>query len=457
MKRFCLLAICFCMLGLSLPVTTGPVQADDPTVAQATTNVYLPLLRSTTQQRSIFGVEGFRLENDTVLLGLADLQTTWFRLNGLRWRDLQPTPDGTFNWNDPRIVQLEQRLLAAQRMNNEVVLIVRGSPQWATTPYAADCAPINPVHYEAFAQFLEVVVERYSQPPFNVRYWELGNEPDAFIFSGDAGYGCWGVIGDEFYGGRAYGEMLNVVYPRIKAVNPEVQVLNGGLLLDDPESPAGRFFVGMLEAGAGNSLDILAFHSYVFYTPGNPDGDRPDLSDRKIAYLRGLMQQYGVNKPLFNTEGALLCAEVSDECRLAQAHAIPRLFARAARDELVGLIWYALDDDSFRNTSLLASSNLSFRRPSYVSFQMASRTLQRATYQGPVVGLPEGAEGYIFRQGGRTIVVAWSNTPQTALIQVGDTPQCREFNGGAFACSATGGFVTVDLGPGPRYLIAGQP
>ena len=64
--------------------------------------------------------------------------------------------------------------------------------------------------------------------------------PTPTSFDTIRGYGCWGVRTDPYYGGRAYGDMLKVVYPAIKASNPAVQVLHGSLLLDRPYNPQTR-------------------------------------------------------------------------------------------------------------------------------------------------------------------------------------------------------------------------
>ena len=46
------------------------------------------------------------------------------------------------------------------------------------------------------------------------------------IFDGDLFIG-----NDPYYGGGYYAEMLKIVYPQIKAADPEAQILIGGLLL----------------------------------------------------------------------------------------------------------------------------------------------------------------------------------------------------------------------------------
>jgi hypothetical protein len=51
------------------------------------------------------------------------------------------------------------------------ILIVQGSPRWATTPYQADCAPINPAKYDRFAAFLAGAADSFDILPYNAYYW----------------------------------------------------------------------------------------------------------------------------------------------------------------------------------------------------------------------------------------------------------------------------------------------
>jgi hypothetical protein len=138
-------------------------------------------------------------------------------------------------------------------------------------------------HFIGFAQFVAEAVERYSQPPYDVRYWEIWNEPDVGlgVIPAQSGFGCWGDPDDPYFGGGYYAEMLKVVYPVIKQVNPEIIVLIGGLLLDcdpvdPPESPPGsgilkdcssaKFFQGILEEGGEIILMELAFTHMIIIT-----------------------------------------------------------------------------------------------------------------------------------------------------------------------------------------------
>ena len=255
---------------------------------------------------------------------------------------------GDRNWS--MMSDLETQLVNASSRGQSVILIVRSTPAWARDSRwpSAYCGPIDPSHYQDFANFMFDVVERYSVPPYNVKHWELYNEPDYPINTiGDPygePHGCWGTfmepgINDPYNNGRAYGEMLKVVYPKIKQADPEAQVITGGVLLDcDPrlqppnyamsqcavrgkDETFPKFFEGILVSGAGNSFDGVSFHSYEYYpywfgekigqfvndewnTSWNTTG--PVLV-KKVEYLNQLLQQYSVfGKDLYSTESAVL-------------------------------------------------------------------------------------------------------------------------------------------------------
>src|SRR5690606_16521078 len=157
----------------------APLHAQTPPPSY---QVNLPML-SSGPPRGQLGIETTRLAPNRDLAGLTAMAPGWVRRNGLRWRDVEPLPGGGYRWDAPALQALETELIAASQRGLRVVLVVQGSPEWAVDPFGVDCAPINPQHYENYARFLEAAVARYSAPPFNVKYWELGNEPDAFVFT----------------------------------------------------------------------------------------------------------------------------------------------------------------------------------------------------------------------------------------------------------------------------------
>lgn len=452
LRKISLLLILLAVVGVA------GLRAAEPATGQY--RVFLPALGSS-GPRGLLGVEfsaGDSVHN------VAELGPGWVRRNALRWSEIEPVRGAGYRWNTPSVRALERQLVEASQRDLRAILVVHSSPHWAVTPYGADCAPINAEFYDDYVRFLSEAVRRYSGPPYNVRFWELGNEPDAYVFSSDAVFGCWGQPEQELYGGQAYGELLKRAYPAVKAIAPKAQVLNGGLLLDEPyvaSTDAGRsarFLEGMLEVGAGNSFDILAFHSYSFYA-GTPDGTTGSV-DWKPGYLRNLLARYGLSKPLFNTEGALLCVEVSDACRNAQAHAIGRLYVRALRDELMGFVWYLYSGDGFHNTSLVDVALPGGRRPAYAAHRQATTALAGYSYGAAVSGLPSGVEGHRLVRSGEAQIVLWANsvTPVALSIGAASNLRCADWNGQSIACSVDAtGRLKLDAHPGPRYITWATP
>jgi hypothetical protein len=408
--------------------------------------------------RGLLGVETSAITASRDVAGLVAMGPGWVRRSGLRWADVQPTAASGYRWDAPSVQALDAELRTAAQQDLRVVMTIHGSPAWAVDPFGVDCAPINPAYYGEFARFLAAAVQRYSAPPYNIHHWEIGNEPDAFVFTSDSPFGCWGRPQEELYGGQAYGDMLKRVYPAIKQADPSAQVLLGGLLLEAPYDPntgqgrSGRFLEGVLSAGAGNSFDILAYHSYSYYD-GTPDGTA-GTQDWKPAYLRALLTRYGLDKPLFNTEGALLCLQPSAACAEAQAHAMGRLYVRGLRDNLMGLIWYLYDSDSFRSTALVDPTTPTQHRAAYAAFAQAASALSGYQYAEPVAGLPAGVEAHRLVMGDRSTIVLWSNTPTAITLQIGDgvSPRCTAWNGSGSPCSAAAGALPLEVGPSPLYV-----
>jgi hypothetical protein len=426
--------------------------------AQATTTIYMPIVRLPTE--TIFGLNMTRVAPGRGLTDVVALRTSWVRGSSLIWRDVEPVEGGEYHWDAPSVKLLEQEMQYASQYGLKLIVVVRSSPAWATKPYRADCAPIHPTKYARFAAFLAAAAARYSKDPYDVTFWEIGNEPDAPILQGNSGFGCWGFGNDPYYGGRAYGAMLNAVYPSIKAAAPQSTVLNGGLLLDQPYNPStgsglsARFLEGMLLAGAGASFDMLSFHSYSYYDL-TADCTRGPV-DWKVGYLRTIMQTYGVpQKPLINTETALLCVTVTPECREAQADAVARYYARAINDRLAGQLWYIYDSDSFRNTALVEPSNVAVQRPAFHAYQAGAALLENARPIGALTGQPAGVEGYSFSRGRQIITIVWSDIAQPVAISVDPTAsvECFDRDGQPLMCDNTNGAVSLTVQTHPIYII----
>ncbi len=310
--------------------------------------ISLPIVFNGELIETIFGVEMYQITTKGGLQQMNEAGITWIRHNDLRsdlptnaliWAAVE-TSKKVRNWNE--MSGLETQLKNAAAYDKKVILIVRSTPKWASINDQSPCGPIKPGEYAAFGEFMYDAVKRYSDPKYNVKYWELYNEPDFPLNTNNRPFGdphgCWGNASDPYNNGEAYGDMLKVVYPKIKEADPEATVLIGGLLLDcDPrpnqpenkslceiEKPTytsqPKFLEGILLSGAGNSFDGVSFHAYdyfpywvgnfgMFYNEGwgtewNTTG--PVLS-AKTEFIKEVLGKYGAaGKDLYNTESAVL-------------------------------------------------------------------------------------------------------------------------------------------------------
>lgn len=431
--------------------------------------LYLPII-STSRPKSAFGIETNRLmlSGSLMLERASDLEVGWARLNGrISWADLQPVEGGSILWD--RLTNFEDELRALKSAQIKPIVIIDDYPRWATiTPNS--CAAIRADQFLNFAKFVHAVVERYKS--FGVHDWELGNEPDAapIFVEQDSVFGCWGDIDDPYYGGRYYGEMVKVVGSAIKEADPLANVWLGGLLLNHPDTTTeghGKpelFLQGILEAGAADYFDIVPYHSYPPYVNRRVDHDN-DIGGPwdalgggfvgKAIFLRQMMAQYGVDKPLFLNETGMMCPDYYAWCvpspipdfYQAQADFVVRGFVRATANDIKGPIWYTLNV-GWRHTGLLDSDGNPL--PAYNAYQVLNRQLAGASYK-EVSFYAEGVEAYAFQKGGKQIDVVWAMQDQVLDILV---PQDKFVE----AYDQYGNSLTPDpLDSNYRFLVGFEP
>ena len=424
-------------------------QGSTPVTVQGTeavsTTVHLPFVaKKEPMLHSIVGLQIHRITPEGGLAEAVNAGVTWVRFDTFRWNEIEPvrTDPPTYSWGRVRA----SNLINAQQNGMEVVAIVRGAANWALKTPGPICGPIDEGALKAFGEFMNALVARYSQPPYNVHYWEIGNEPDIdpdVVPDLNSEYGCWGDWDDPYYGGRYYAEMLKVVYPAIKAADPQAQVILGGLLLGcDPRHPDGctgrpnadrpsRFLEGILLNGGGDYFDIMGYHSYSYWdfqsglgfmgTPRWPGSDT--VVPEKADFVREVLAQYGHgDKPVMNTEAALLCydGQLPLGCREQQAVFIPRAFADAMAEGLESMIYYAITNDHWLNTGLLRKEDRSPYQ-TYYSYVATSDYLSSAEYVGPAHGYPPGIEGHEFASPTGRLDLVWSadSAPRSVVLAAG--------------------------------------
>lgn len=379
---------------------------------------------------------------------IADTKTYWVGGIPVLWSDVEVTR-GVYDWNSTN-----KKADQFRNASDEGLIIVgnvRSTPSWARLYSNYFCGPMQSQYFDEFADFMYEVVSRYSVPPYNVKYWEIWNEPDVapseLGTNYDSQFGCWGDVNDSYYGGSYYASMLKVVYPAIKRANPYAQVLVGGLLMNcnpnkSSSCKASKFFEGILRNNGGPYFDGVSFHAYDYYSytwktsyednigtyqnntnwssTWNTTG--PVLIE-KTNYLKSVLAKYGVaGKYLLNTEVALNCRICTDvnvppynenptpTFETTKAYYIAQAYAAAINVGLRANLWYRLPGWPEQNTELI-NPDLT-EREGFVAYRVASQKLAGVSNLGEInsgdVSSTTGIKGYKFSYKNRNIWVVWS-------------------------------------------------
>lgn len=424
--------------------TGGTVeQIDQPTIESTTASIESDpgLDNSAPNPKMMFGLEsrGMSFAEFPSLFGESGMQLV--RHNGLVWPSVEPV-EGERQWQV--VADLEEKLANASASGLSTILIVRGTPEWAQMIPGSACGPIKPEKLGSFASFISEAVSKFSAPPFNVKYWELGNEPDVdpSLVPQNSVFGCWGDINDPYYGGGYYAELLKVAYPAIKGADPEAKVLIGGILLDcDPthtpvgkDCTPGKFLEGILLNGGGDFFDIVSFHGYapyfgpdsgvptgMFFDDHNPSWEhRGGVVVGKVDFLREVLGSYNFDKPIFHTEGALLCLEQNltdcdppnDVFFDTQADYAIRMYVRNWANGVNGTIWYQFEGPGWRYGGLLDETQTP--KPVFQTIDFLTTQLANAEY-GRELEEYGSIEGYEFISPDMRTWILWS--PEEIDIQ----------------------------------------
>ena len=432
-------------------VSQGDLQTDE------TVLVFLPLMLNRFPPKLFYGVELLKIIEDTGLELILKAGSKWSRSGRVAWMDVQPEEGIEPNWAALADSELQWVIAAEKGLKN--IVIVDSTPYWAQLIDGYSCGPIIEDKLDAFASFMYKLVRRYSQPPWNIKHWELWNEPDVShtLVEPDATIGCWGDEFDENYGGGYYAEMMKRVYPAVKSADPAAKVLVGGLLLDcDPRiwyacgdgfgghgDLPPKFLRGILSNGGKDFFDGISFHSYEYYffelgVYANPrwvsEWNRTGpVMLAKLDYITELLTEFNAaNKSLYSTENGLLSYCVDDhwptECgtqetfELTKAYYVAQTYAVASRAVTLNRLqmnnWWSIY--GWKESGLLKSID-NTPLPAYFAYSFSAAQLQRADYQRDIIEYT-GVMGYEFRMNSSLIWIIWSLDGETHDLQLPSIP-----------------------------------
>lgn len=186
--------------------------------------------------------------------------------------------DGSVAWGHPDMV-----INHAHTQGLQVIARLGMTPEWARP----SDTPLNYLDQSAYADFADFAAQFAARYHGRVTHLIIGNEPNLNFE--------WGY---RLTTPQDYVELLEVVYPAVKAANPDIIVLAGALAptLEPEGSPWGLndliYLEGMYQAGAAAYFDGLAAHSYGLTFPATAEPGPEILNFRRIELVRALMEQY---------------------------------------------------------------------------------------------------------------------------------------------------------------------
>ena len=369
----------------------------------------------------------------TLLEALEESGAGWARVR-VNWSWIQPDPPPSdYVWGPYH----DEKLRLVAETGVRLIATVTDSPDWAAYSPCShiycgpDCGD-DVDRLPDYAQFLTDLVNRYEQPPYNIKHWELVNEPDYTWPNGwVGGLGCWGDASTQD-DGYQYKQMLAAAYGAIKAADPEATVLMGGVAHDwftEDSGPFDRYFPDdVMEHGGGDYTDVLNFHYFPDYRAEwerwVPHGDPPtcgivddgkglsyeawgiDLIAKTNHFRNRMSTCFGVDKPVWVTE--LAEHGYDNPTSLAnQARYVIKGYARGLAAGVENITWYALatPNDSYGQGLLF---NDWTPKPAFYAYRTLTSELTGYEYTRTLD--VAGVEGYVFQNPcGREKTVGWGS------------------------------------------------
>jgi hypothetical protein len=280
----------------------------------------------------------------------------------------------------------------SQAHDIELLLTLGMTPQWASSQPTkvpegflayGKGAQAPPVRIEDWREYIRTVATRYKG---KIRYYEIWNEPNQ----------------SEFFSGNLQ-QMLTlskVAYEVLKAVDDNNVVLSPSVKCDQSGQAWLHKFLAL---GGGNYADVLGAHFYVM-----PRG--PEVMVDQIERVHYLMHEYGINKPLWNTEtgwGPPSSFSSQDE----EAAFVIRAFILNAAAGVQRVYWYAWDNTNWVALRLTEPSTGVLRRGA-LAYEQLSQWLNGAQIEHCKT---EGRDNWscsVTRATGEHWLVLWDSTPK---------------------------------------------
>ncbi len=275
--------------------------------------------------------------------------------------------------------------------------------------------------------FLEGVGKKLPQ----IRYFELGNEPDLkFFYPGEM---------------KDYAADLARMSAAVKKGNPAAFVMNGGLSYAGAEAMERcKEFVKAMDAAA---VDGWAYHGH---------GVGMAAEQQAWERMHAVAEAAGkADKLLVETESGMAARTRSQE--ETQARTVIQKMVYAQSKKMPLFMWFRLlmfeeDYGSLRNEKE--------PRPAILAYRSMVRSLRGLKFDREISGLPAGLHGFTFRDAkAARVCVLWSDSAQPRnlvlrLPDMGKAVTLRDLNGNDHDLTVRGDSVKVAVAVDPVFVVA---
>ncbi len=221
------------------------------------------------------------------------------------WALVQPSP-GQWNWH-----QADSEYAAMVAAGLHPLIVAFTAPCWARP--STDCldpyftGPPDPAYDQDWSRFVSRVTARYPRA-LGIEVWNEPNLDQYFLPHADP---------------ARFTQLLHEAYTAVKAVNPNMPVISGGLLLSPRVSGPGpvpggygadQFLAAMYAAGARQWMNALGVHVYPStYVDGVPARWAVGSMQTWLGQLKAVRVRYGAGtQPIWITEMGISTATEPD-------------------------------------------------------------------------------------------------------------------------------------------------
>ena len=257
---------------------------------------------------------------------------------GTAWYEVEPSR-GKWEFS-----KLDGLVALAQKNHVDVILPLALTPRWASArpneicTYTRGCAA-EPTSIADWTTYVQTIAKRYKG---KIAYYEMWNEVNST--------GTWTGSKQEIVA------LEKGAYQVIKAEDPSAKLISANVT----GSYGLTYFEDLLVLGVDKYADIIGYHFYVY-------PDEPEAIGTLAGSIQKLLQQYGVIKPVWNTETGWHGRKFGSEGIQASYAVRAMLIGKSAG--LERFLWYAWDNHSWVSIYMTESNNVT---PTHAALAMAT-------------------------------------------------------------------------------------